>query len=223
MKLTPEDLKKLDDQVKEIGKYLGMEFDQEYADRHEQDWNYWVKLKNGDKRISFNTGDYLARGRFIIRGEFPKDKKGQVHAPYNATWPQISIAINRGAEKIAKAIQSRLMPEYERQLTVALETNLKSDAYHDGRLEALRAVTEYFGQPPPRSDDEAIHPGAEIGIYKIEAVSEGLKFDVSCTIEKALQIFEILKGGKDVQENMGLPASEIVSESFDQSPFDGVK
>lgn len=194
MKLTPEALQKLDDQVREIGKHLGMEFDQEYADRQEQIWNYHSEIKSGNKRIAFQTGGYKMEDRFSIRGEFLKDKKGQIHHDYNAEWPKITVAIDRGPEKIAKAIQSRLMPEYERQLAVAMENNLKSDAYHDARLQALRTVADYFGQPVPEDDDKAIHPEMGLGIYKIEAVSEGLKFEVSTTTEKALQIFKILKG-----------------------------
>ncbi len=196
VKLTTEDLQKLDDQVREIGKYLGMEFDQEYVDRQEREWNYWAELKNGNKRISFNTSDSKIAGRFLIRGEFPKDKRGQTHRDYNAEWPKITVAMDRGADKIAKAIQSRLLPEYEKQLAVALERIARSDAYHDGRLMALRAVAEYFGQCMPGDDDKAIHPEMGLGIYKIEATSEGIKFDVDTSVEKALQIFQILKGGR---------------------------
>ncbi len=195
MKLTPEELQKLDDQVREIGKYLGMEFDQEYADRGERDWNYWAELKNGDKKISFNCDHpgLVNKCRFFIRGEFPRDKRGQIHTRYDDPWPKITIAMDRGPEKIAKAIQSRLMPEYERQLAVALENNLKSDAYHDGRLLTLHAVAYYFGVSLPEDDNQAIYPEMGIGIYKIEAVSEGVKFDVACSVDKALQIFDILK------------------------------
>ncbi len=192
MKLTPEALQKLDDQVREIGKHLGMDFNEEYTNHTERDWNYWAELKNGNRRISFNT--YQIAGRFLIRGEFPKDKRGQTHHDYNAEWPKITIATDRGAEKIAKAIQSRLMPEYERQLAGTLESNLKSDAYHDGRLMALRAVAEYFGQCIPGDDDKAIYPEMGLGIYKIEACSEGLKFEISASVEKSMQIFKILKG-----------------------------
>lgn len=200
MKLTTEDLKKLDDLVRDIGKYLGMEFDEEYINLQERDWNYWAQLKNGNKRISFNAGDYKAVGRFIIRGEFPRDKRGQIHTPYNAEWPKITIAIDRGPEKIAKAIQSRLMPDYDRQLVIALEGVKKSDAYHAGRLSVLKTMADYFGQPIPEDDNAAIHPKMGMGIYKIEAVSEGVKFEVSCGVKEALKIFEILKCRENKEE-----------------------
>ncbi len=207
MKLTPEALQKLDDQVREIGKHLGMEFDQEYADRQEQIWNYHSEIKSGNKRISFQTGGYKMEDRFSIRGEFLKDKKGQIHHDYNAEWPKITVAIDRGPDKIAKAIQARLMPEYERQLLFAVEQIKKSDAYHDGRLQVLRAVAEYFGQDVSQDDDKAIYPEMGRGIYKIEAVSEGVKFDVSCAVSEALKIFDILK--KEENKN-GTDNSETI-------------
>ncbi len=197
MKLSPEALQKLDDQIREIGQHLGMEFDQEYADNRDENWNYRAELKQGSKWISIDIGGYKQEGRFIIRGQFPRDKKGQIHRTHNAKQVEITVAMDRGSEKIAKTIQSRLMPEYEKQLAIALENNLKSDAYRDGRLKALRAVALYFGQTCPESDDAAIYPEMSIGIYKIEAVSEGLKFQVECSLEKALEIFEILKKEKE--------------------------
>jgi hypothetical protein len=197
MKFAAEDLSRLDNQVREIGKYLGMDFDQDYVDRQERDWNYSSELKSGPKRISFRASDYKAQDRFVIRGEFPKDKKGQIHrAEYNLKWPEITVAIDRGAEKIAKAIKSRLMPEYEKQLPVVLEMIQKSDAYHAGRLQVLQTVADYFGQPRPEEDDKAIYPGPEVSrkIYKIEPGSDGgVKFDVNTSVEKALTIFDILK------------------------------
>ncbi len=197
MKLTTEELQKLDDQVREIGKYLGMEFDQEYADRQERDWNYWSRLKSGDKKISFASGSYKMEGRFIIRGEFPKDKRGQIYHKYNSKWPEISVAMDGTSEKIARAIQTRLLPEYESQLVAALENNLKNDAYREGRLKTLQSVAEYFGVPLPKDDDKAIYPEMGRGIYKIEACYDGVKFEVSTSTEKALQIFEILKEGEN--------------------------
>ncbi len=199
MSLTPEIIKTLDDQVKEIAGYLGMEWDQEYADRQEQSWNYNAEIWNGNKRISFQHGGYKKEGRFFIQAVFPKDKRGQIKRDYNLKHPEITVAMDRGPEKIAHAIQSRLLPEYEKQLVVALERIEKSDAYHAGRLEVLRAVAEYFGDPAPEDDDKAIYPGLELGlgIYKIEANSDGgIKFDVSCDVQKALKIFDVLRGRK---------------------------
>ena len=199
MSLTLERIKELDDQVMEIAWHLGMEWDQEYSARQEQSWNYNAEIKSGNKRISFSTRDTEFHGRFIIRGVFPRDKRGQFQHSYHDhdKRHEITVAMDRGAEKIAHAIQSRLLPEYEKQLLVALERIKKSDAYHAGRLQVLKVVAEYFGHPMPEDDDKAIYPPIEdglLGIYKIEANFEGgIKFDVSCTVEKALRIFEILK------------------------------
>ena len=200
MRLSPETIKTLDDQVREIGKYLGMKFDQEERDRRDE-WstNYWAGLITGSKKISFQTGDYKLQGRFLIRPVFPQDKKGQIQSGgYNVKTPEITVAIDRGAEKIARAIETRLLPEYEKQLITVLENIERSDTYHAGRLEVLKAIAEYFGQVAPEDDDKPIYPGMELGlgIYKIEATSDGIKFDISTTVKKALQVFDILKEGK---------------------------
>lgn len=193
MSLTPERIKELDDQVREIAGHLGMEWDQEYADRQEQSWHYNAEIKNGDKRISFSTSILTGKDRLIIRAVFPRDQKGQYQTPYNAKNLEITVAIDRGAEKIARAIETRLLPEYEKHLAIVLENIEKSNAYHAGRMETLKTIAEYFGQPTPEDDGKAIYPGMGKGIYKIEAVSEGVKFDVTCGVPEALRIFEILK------------------------------
>lgn len=199
MSLTPERIKELNDYVRGIAAHLGWEFDEEYAGHQEQTWSYNVQIKSGDKRISFSTSEFTGKLRFIIRAVFPKDKRGQLQTGgYNTKHPEISVAIARGPEKIAHAIQSRLLPEYEEQLAVALDHVEKSNAYHAGRMQTLKTVAEYFGQTAPENDDKAIYPpgGHEklgFGIYKIETVSEGVKFEVSCSIDKALKIFNILK------------------------------
>ncbi len=198
MSLSMEQIKTLDNQVREIAGHLGMEWDQEYADRQEQSWNYHAEIWSGDKRIAFSTSDLTGKVRFIIRAVFPKDKKGQYQIQYNAQHPEITVAMDRGPEKIAMAIETRLLPEYEEQLAIALENIKRSDVYHEGRLKVLQTVAEYFGQPAPEDDDKPIYPGMEsgLGIYKIEVSSDGVKFDVSTTVEKSMQIFEILKGGE---------------------------
>ncbi len=199
MSLTPETVKTLDDQIREIARHLGWDFDEEYAAGRECNWNYHAEIKSGNKRIAFST--FLKnQGRFVIRAVFPKDKKGQYQSGgYNVKTPEITVAMSRDAEKIARAIESRLLPEYELQLAVALERIEKSNAYHEARLQTLKAVAEYFGHPVPEDDDKAIYPkligtGRDMGIYKIEVSSTGLKFEVDTSIEKALQIFDVLNG-----------------------------
>jgi len=203
MSLTPETVKTLDDQVREIARHLEMEFDEEYAaERQEHRWSYHAEIKSDNKRISFATSDYRPElalkncDRWIIRAVFPKDKRGQIQTGgYNVKTPEITVAMDRGAEKIARAIETRLLPEYEKQLTIALERIEKSDAYHEARLQTIKTVAEYFGQPVPEDDDRAIYPGPGWGVYKIEAVGNGeIKFYISAPMAKAISIFEILRG-----------------------------
>jgi len=195
MSLPPETIKALDDQVREIAQHLGMEFDQEHADRQEQTWNYHAEIKSDNKRISFSTGGYKKPGRFVIRGEFPRDKKGQFQHNYHDKHSEITVAMDRGSEKIAHAIQSRLLPEYEKQLVGDMKRIEESNAYHADRLQVLQKVAEYFGQSMPEDDDRAIYPGPGWGVYRIEAIGNGeIKFDVSVSMAKAISIFDILRG-----------------------------
>jgi len=206
MSLLPETIKALNDQVREIAQHLGMEFDREFSKRQEQIWNYHGEINSGNKRIAFSTLKFNPEsalkdnGRFVIRAVFPKDKKGQCqYVGYNVETPKITVAMDRGSKKISRAIKTRLLPEYERQLVIALERIEKSDAYHAGRLQILKTVAEYFGQPAPENDDKAIYPpgGHEklgLGIYKIEVCSDDqVTFTVTCGVPKALKIFDILK------------------------------
>ncbi len=200
--LTKEQVVQWDEQVKEIGKSLGMEFDQQEIEKREYGptgglWNYRSQLKNGTKRISFHTGDYKHKDRWQIHAEFPRDAHGQLNTAYNTKWPEITVSMTKEAEKIAKDIKSRLLPEYELQLAETIKRNEEADNYRNGRLRAMQTIADFLGVPRPTNDQQAnIYPerGCElVGVYKIEPYSEGkIKMDVECSPEKAIEILKLL-------------------------------
>ncbi len=194
--LTKEQVIQWDDQVQEIGKFLGMEFDEEYAQKHERDWNYWGQVKNGNKVISFHTADFKLKDRWQIRAEFPRDAKGQIQTAYNFKWPEITVSMTKEAEKIAKDIKSRLLPEYELQLAETIKRNEAADNYRNGRLRTMQMIADFLGVKSPDDDQGAtIFPerGHEMGVYKIEPYSDNrVKMDVECSPEKAIEILKLL-------------------------------
>lgn len=194
MSLTKEQIKEWDDKVREIGKFLNMEFDQEYADKQEGSWNYWSQLKNGNKAVSFHVGDYKFKDRWMIHAVFPRDDKGQLNTAYNVKCPEMTVSMAKTAEQIAKNIKSRLIPEYERQLAEVLIKIEKSNKHHAGKLAQITRVAQYLGIDPPTDDNRAsIFPGYEKGVHKIEAYSEKtVRFDVEASAEDTIKILKSL-------------------------------
>ena len=194
MSITPEKLKELDDKVREIGTFLNMEFDEEYAAKHERNWNYYSQLKNGTKSISFSTGDFKFKDRWSIRAIFPRDDKGQLNTAYDAKWPEMTVSMAKTSEQIARNIKSRLIPEYEKQLAEVLVKIEKSNKYYAGKLAQITKVAEYLRIDPPADDNRAnIYPGHEKGVQRIEPYSEDkVKFEVETSAEKAIEILKLL-------------------------------
>lgn len=200
MSNTPEYLRKMDDKVREIGKYLGMEFDEEYAQKHERDYNYWSHLKNGTKGISFHTSDYKLKDRWQIRAEFPRDDKGRLNTGYNQKWPEITVAMSKGPEKIAKDIKSRLLPGYEKQLADVIARNESANRYVEGRLTQICKVADFLGMERPDDDSKTLYPPSEKGVYRIAAYSDNsVKFEVEVDADRAIEVLKILGYGPDIE------------------------
>ncbi len=192
MKLTPKQLKEMDDKVREIGKFLDMEFDKEGASKRKRGWNYWAELKNGKKTRSFHTSDFELQGRWEIRAEFPRDNKRQLQTIYGDHQPEITVSMNKSAEKIARDIKSRLLPEYESQLVEVLARIESSNKYEAGKLATKKKIVDFLGVSIHEANG-CLYPDGQRGVYKIEANSEKtVKFDVEVGADKAIEILKIL-------------------------------
>lgn len=194
--LDKEQITLWDAKVKEIGKFLGMEFS---ARTDEREWNYYSYLKNGNKVLCFHAGD---KDRWMISVDFPRDAKGQMQTGYGDARLEITVSMAKCAEKIAKDIKSRLIPEYEAQLVKVLERIEKANAYAAGRLAQIRKVAEFLGVDEPKDDEKRnaiIYLGHEQkGIYSIEAYGkEKVKIkDIEVSAELAIEILKVVGYGK---------------------------
>lgn len=195
-KFTSELIEKLDGVVKAVGAHLGLKFDEEWASKRETGWNYHAYLTNGHTSLSLQYGDYKNPNRWVISGDFPR-YKGEYMKPYGENF-QIAVSGEKPAEKIAKDIKSRLLPDYLGALAKAEECLEKTTKYHAGKLEAIRKVARFLEVPEPEEGKEVIYLSFDkelLGshVYKIESYDESsVKFDVETSPEKAIRILQIL-------------------------------
>ncbi len=192
--ITKEQIWRWDDQVREIGRHLGMEFDEEYAQKNERNWAYRSHLKNGNKTIAFHSGEYKFKDRWQIRAEFPRDAKGQTQTAYNFKRPEITVAMSKPAEKIARDIKSRLLPEYGTALKDVLARIESSNKYSAGRMDQIGRVADFLGMPRPTDDSrETIYPGGDRGVFSIHPVSDNrVKFAIEVDASVAIEILKLL-------------------------------
>ncbi len=197
--ITKEQIKEWDDQVREIGALLGMAFDEDYAEKAERGWAYWSQIKNGNKLISFHTSNYELQNRWQIRAEFPRDAKGQTQTAYNFKWPEITVAMSKPAEKIARDIKSRLLPEYGTALKDVLARIESSNKYSAGRMDQIGRVADFLGIPRPADEARMIlYPERQRGIYRIEASADtAVKFEVVVNADRAIEILKLLGYGAE--------------------------
>jgi hypothetical protein len=81
--------------------------------------------------LFFRMDSYDVRGRIEIRGSFHIKQHGNLyeHIPYDDRQARLGITVarDRNAEAVAREIQRRLIPEYLRIYTVAVERKRKAD------------------------------------------------------------------------------------------------
>lgn len=108
------------------------------VERYPHDWNWGGKLTEVESGAVLHLDgreDYKTRTvpRMSARGSLPKDSKGQevVVLRYGEKMPEITITSSKPADKIARDIESRLMPAYLPLLAQAKERIAAQDAYQD--------------------------------------------------------------------------------------------
>ena len=166
-----------------------------FASDEDMRWNKWAHLKGPDNQeIRVENGDYKTKGRFSFSGCFPRNEKGEYLHYGKST--SITVAVDTTPERIAKAIQSRLLPEYLIELKKAIEQTEASNRYHRTRHDNLKKIADHLGVELSSWDGgktDFIY--ADIpAIRRIEAYGEDtVKFEVETTPEMAIKIIDLLK------------------------------
>jgi len=114
----------------------------------------------------------------------------------------ISVALSRGPDAIAKEIKNRYLPKYLSALTQARDQRDKAEAYTQAKLANLQRLQNLGG------DARKIARDAEGGYLSIgevyghiEATDDSARLDLRClTIKQAEAVINLLKGSNHDQE-----------------------
>jgi hypothetical protein len=152
--------------------------------------------------IHFKNGGYHLEGKWHISSRYPRDVKGDSQAR-NEEGIEINIAETKTPEQIARDIQKRFMPSYEENLTLVMERIKRSNEYHLKAKATIDKLSEYFlnslGKEPQKANQD---PWAKtLYVYDelpglgstIEVSGDEVTFKVSVKLEKAIEIFEMLR------------------------------
>lgn len=146
--------------------------------------------------------EYNHTDRISISGVLNIGKNGQYVVVYDrdngnnrAAVPTITVAINRGAAAIAKAIVSRLIPEYFRILNIAIDQMEKSNAYESARNATLSKLAAIVNASAPKEDaDRFSFYHSERAYGTVWAGDKSANLDLhNLTIEQAEYILTYLE------------------------------
>ncbi len=130
-------------------------------------------------------------GQYVQVYEKEADGKGWERA----ILPEISVALSRGSEAIAKEITRRLLPEYFRILALGIAQAEKDSAYANAKAVNFRVLAQAIGEKEPQERDENVHfsAGEAYGTIQASATTAELHLR-SLTIDQAQHILKFLKG-----------------------------
>lgn len=82
------------------------------------------------------------KGRVVVRGSLPlRTRHGQILLDHGISNPQITVAIARGADAVAREIKRRLLPGYKRAVSKAQARIVLVEDEHD----QIRTLAKRFG------------------------------------------------------------------------------
>ncbi len=114
------------------------------------------------------------------------------HDTYGIKPISITVSPTKEPARIAKDIQSRVLPEYLVNLEKAKEQIKKHNEYEVNRRAMMERIAIWFGVEiqDNGSHDLSVYPKDSGPIYKIEPSGENeVKFTVECSAEMALRVF----------------------------------
>lgn len=133
--------------MREVSKVLGYKITEEAGKgKYKEHTNRAFVTLEGPDGVMLNLqGEgWRMNGRIQINGEYPKDKRGQdtrsYVVGYGCASPHITVGVDQPAERIAKAITSRLLPQYLPQLAKAKELVQSWDTYQEKKESTFKTL-----------------------------------------------------------------------------------
>ena len=176
-----EEQKSLIDKANKIGSLLNGSWT---IDQERLDGGYPGVFINGpeDKSLQFRIR-WANTERLEISGSY-RNGLNQ-HLPYDREKTKITVAKSKTYEQIAKDIERRLMPPYERVLARARELKVKADAYENEKMKALEAVKEAMGEGASIRQDEVIRYSP---FCRAKCYGNEIKIELELPVDKAVEI-----------------------------------
>lgn len=109
------------------------------------------------------------------------------HLPYSGDREktEITVAKSKAPEQIAKDIERRLMPPYERVLAQTKERKAKADAYEAEKMRALETIRDAMGEGASIKDDDVIRYNS---FCRAKYYGGTIKIEVELPVDKAVEI-----------------------------------
>ncbi len=195
-----EDIASLNELTRKIAAALGSPWryveqnDEPYPTDHVDDGN--------GARLYFRWADYNKRTRIAVSGSLHIGKNGSYEEVrengHRVPVPDITVAVERGVEKIVAEIRRRLLPEYMRLLGIARAQVASHNDYEGTRRANLTALAAIVCTSEPKNDEQASvtyyhNDGRGYGDIWCSADSCNLKLS-SLSIATAREVLELLAG-----------------------------
>ena len=184
--------------MKIVLKLLGFEIDKS---REEDRYNPTVWGKKGNAEIFLTSGGYKLDGKIRISGIYPRSKKGEYLGSFLRdengvtinSGVSITVTTSKSAEKIAKEIQARFMPDYEKALVAVLKVKEDFDGYAERKAAGVKKLAKIMNETPGIAQLES----GKMSCYgdrdvSFEVFSEDAKIEFRLPIEKAAEALEVL-------------------------------
>jgi hypothetical protein len=203
------DTKELTALAQGIANALGSEWEVELS---EDGWSRRINHKLS-KKVLYVTGDGYKSTKVNIGGSLHVGENGQYVQVYEkgsdgTGWERkdvqpIGVSIARGFDVIASEIKRRLLPEYDRLLTLALAQVQREQDYKNAKRANLERMARAAGHALPARDethqrrDDAFH--VSFGNLSVEVKAGDKDVDIkinNLTPEQAEGLLQILRGEK---------------------------
>lgn len=105
---------------------------------------------------------------------------------------EITVSPTKTPERIAKDLKGRFIDLYIPELIKHQERIKEHTRYEDSRKAMMDRIADYLGAGVHENGN--VYPDEIKAVYSVEAYGEDtVRFEVKCTAEQAIKVFEVLK------------------------------